>query len=185
MTQVHPEFVDLTEIAARSGLVLVATPATPPARIELVSILPPGSQFEGKNVPPFASEASSSDGDQPRLDRNYPPYSRHWQAFEVSEVLKGDPALAGFGVEVRGADDATHFRGHVCYYVQGIGESPICETYRPSERPGLEEGRILFLCALPEGAGYEFVAQDSFEGLSRKLEVVELLAAGPPGISPD
>jgi hypothetical protein len=180
MTQIHPEYIDLAQIVEQAELIVVATPTDPPHRTEIVSILPPGSEFEGKNDPPYSDDAEFDpdvDG-QGRLDRNYPPFSRMWYGFAVSEVLKGETSVAGASIETRAADDGTHLGGHQLYYIQGIGESPICETYAPSARPGADDARILFIYALRDGTGYEFVAEGAVEVLAKRADVESLIPQG-------
>lgn len=178
MTQVHPEYIELAEVVEWSDVIVIALPADPPHRIELVSILPPGSVFAGKNEPPFHDgfEYDPEMAEAGRLDRNYPPYSRYWGRFTVREVLKGAAPGAGAIIESRGADDGTHLGGHRLYYIQGIGESPICETYASTDPPGPGDPHILFLRTLADGAGYEFVAAGSVEGLARRADVEALIA---------
>lgn len=180
MTQIHPEYIDLAQIVEMARVIVVATPTDPPHRIEAVSILPPGSQFEGKNDPPYADGADyDPEGPQGgRLDRNYPPYSRYWRGYTVGEVLRGDAALAGTTVEARSADDGMHLGGHSLYYIEGIGESPICETYEASGRPGPTDPQILFLYALEDGSGYEFVAEGAIEVTAKRADVESLIVQG-------
>ncbi len=186
MSQIHPEYIELAQIVEQAELIVVATPSDPAHRTEIVSILPPGSKFEGKNDPPYSDDAEfDPDVDvnvnvegQGRLDRNYPPFSRMWHGFAVSKVLKGDASLAGTSIETRAADDDIHLGGHRLYYIQGIGESPICETYAPSARPGDTDARILFIYALPDSTGYEFVAEGAVEVLAKRADVEGLIGQG-------
>lgn len=178
MTQIHPEYIELAEVVEWAQVIVVATPADPPHRTEVVSILPPGSEFEGKNDPPY-HDGFEYDPETPpegRLDKNYPPYSRFWQAFVVSEVLKGDAIPAGTRVEARNANDGIHLGGHQSYYIQGIGESPIVETYEASARPEGDEPRLLFVHALTDGSGYEFVAEGAIEVVAKRADVEALIA---------
>jgi hypothetical protein len=180
MTQIHPEYIELAEIVEWAQVIVVAAPADPPHRTEVVSILPPGSEFEGKNDPPY-HDGFEYDPETPpegRLDRNYPPYSRFWRAFTVRDVLKGEAALAGTTIEARNANDGIHLGGHQSYYIQGIGESPIVETYEPAERPGATDTQILFLHTLSDGTGYEFVAEGAVETLAKRADVEALIAQG-------
>jgi len=178
MTQIHYEGIELPEIVEWSKLIVIATPADPDHRIEKVSILPKGSQFEGKNDPPYAPEAEYDPAtpEAGRPDVNYPPYSRHWRIFDVHEVLKGDPAVAGTRIEARGSDDDVHLGSHCLYYIQGIGESPIVEAYQPTGRPGKTDVRILFLYVLEDGSGCEFVAEGAEEVVAMRGAVEALIA---------
>lgn len=129
-TQLVPSEVSLDEVVQRSNLIVLAVPDTPEVVNEKVAL----PARDGGAAPP--------------------PFSRPVYRFVVKAVLHqatGDvvaPAdyAPGAHLEVDAAEVETLFEAHRSYYVDGVGESPIIESYRPKKAPSAE--RILFLTAL-------------------------------------
>lgn len=163
----------LVEVVSDSDLVVVAVPADPPTRVIPVDITPKGQTPDA---------------------RKWPPYQRVLERFVVREVISdrarngiivptGAPKLKpGVVIEVDNAEHGNNLWLHRSYYVDGMSESPIYESYA-AEGTTASTAKILFLQWQKQGlqfsvlGGYEHVEH-------RALVDAALHAPTVPSITP-
>jgi len=146
----------LAEVIASSDVVVVAVPADPPTRLIAIDITPKGQRPDAKK---------------------WPPYTRVLQRFVVREVLS-DRARNGIVVpatspklkpdvviEVDSATNGSDLWLHRSYYVDGMSESPIYESY-VAEGTSTSTTKILFLQHQPQGL--QFAVVDGFEHIEHR-----------------
>ena len=179
MTRTHYEGVGLPRLVHESHGILRVRPADPPTRVEPASILPAGSAYLGRNVPPYYEPPYHDPDPGPHADRNYPPYVRCWHRLDVTAVLKAAPGLAVADfMEICEGNSEAQEDLHRMYYLEGRRKSPIYEAYR-SDLPIDEGSERLVFCTQRAGRVALTVAF-AFESLDRRAEVAALIAGGPP-----
>lgn len=150
-TKVHFQDVSLEEVIASSQVVAVAKPVAPAQTRDSVSVLPDGSEYEGKNQPPYFSPPYNDTLDAPSLSRNYPPFRWTWTHVVVTEVLRqeGTAVSVGDTLAIASGDLDRKLDMHRGYHLYGHRKSPIVQRYAPSKGNGVdsddEDGFIVFL----------------------------------------
>jgi hypothetical protein len=184
MTQVHFESVSLEDMVRRSDLIVVVQKLDPFAVLDSVSILPKGSEFEGRNEPPYYEPPYVGASSEPLLDKNYPPFVWQSYRFRVVEVLfeAGGAVKGGDTLLVAEAHAGRQLSLHRNYYLRGFRKSPICDRYETKLGPlGDEEGPqelILFVDRAQDG--YELAMFGAYEATDQKQQTMHLLEARAP-----
>lgn len=152
-SQTHLRPLSLVEVVNDSDVVVVAVPADPPTRVIPIDITPKGQTPDA---------------------RKWPPYQRVLERFVVREVISDRarngiivptdaPKLKpGLVIEVDSAEHGNDLWLHRSYYVDGMSESPIYESY-DAKGTTASTSKILFLQRQKQGLqfsvlrGYEHV----------------------------
>jgi hypothetical protein len=183
MTRTHYDDMSLEGLVRESEAIFCGTLADPPTRVELISILPEGSEFEGSNVEPFYEPPYHDRDPGPHRDKNYPPYRQVWHRLVVEEVLRGDGAEPGDVVEVCEGATGRHLDLHRMYYLEGKRKSPIYRAYRSAEQlPDASDdpGRILF-AVKGEGGAWHMPVMWAMESPAKREQVATLIKDNPGG----
>lgn len=150
-TSEHHDQIDLKDLIARSSVIAIVEPATPPTVKTEIAIAPKGGSTE-----------------------KYPPYTRIRSRYVVKEVLHAQATKleAGKTIQVDAADFDTRLTVHQRYYLEGVRKIPIYTYYSP-QKPAAEGAMIIFLS--PSGDGWEFAAAGAIEHLDTRKAVEALL----------
>ena len=113
--------------------------------IRSVSILPPNSQYIGKNVPPYYEPPYRDRSPGPHLDKNYPPYQQKLFAFTVTQILfcrdseiKQDQQMLVLAGAAR-----KNLQLHTLYYLHGKRKHAISHKYTPHHLPTPEDTELI------------------------------------------
>jgi hypothetical protein len=152
--------VPLSEVVARSSLIVLATPAKPPSRKAELDITPPG--------------------EKPSKEK-FPPYERVLTRWVIQEVLAGSPKAPAKGatLEVDESQLGTRLEVYRRYVLEKVSKWPIYQTYEPGYKVEGSGPRILFLVAGREGA-LALTADASWESPEKRSEVLALRKKSPP-----
>jgi hypothetical protein len=171
-SQVMLQQVSLAQLAAQSDVVIVAHPATPPTVTHTVDITPAGHAPNPQKWPAFVWTDSRWVVDEVLFSGN-----------RFGLVLPPDAAQAkpGSTIVVEGANTASSLYLHRAWYVDGMGESPIYESYAA---PGAtaSSSRILFLRR--QGAGFAEALMGAVEWVEHHADVVAALKQPPSSLMP-
>lgn len=179
VTQIHYQEVSLEDVVNRSGYIFVAKRATPFVTTELISILPKGSDFIGKNDPPYYSPPYHDPAPGERQEaKNYQPFTRVLYAFEIAEVLFPEKAdiQVGERISVMQAYNAQKLDLHKMYNLEGKRKSPLYQRYAASVNlmdEDVPESLILFVSQ--PGGRFEFAFEDAYETHENKARVLKLI----------
>jgi hypothetical protein len=150
----HLKAVPLEHLVEFSQLVIVARPAEPREREELIDITPP----DRERSPAF------------------PPFLRLLRRFVVEAILwseDADPA-PGAVIEVDSASHDYDLGVHRKRFAENVSRITLHERYEPEEMPEpLSSSRLVFLRR--RGDGWSFAVDPGEEGLGLRARVEKLL----------
>jgi hypothetical protein len=162
-------------MAAHSDGIWLVRPAKPPERVELISILPAGSTYEGRNQLPYFEPDDTDLDPGMRLDRHYPPYRRVWHRFVVVADIKPAAGVAvGDTLELCEADSRRNESVHRDYYMGGFGRSWAVTCYRASAPIGEDQDRLTF--AVRREGHWSLTVVDAFESADLRADVEKVIA---------
>jgi hypothetical protein len=145
MTQVEYDDVDLETVLWQSELVVVVRAAEP--------------RLTKKQIPIHEDHET------------YPPFSYVIRHLVVEERLRGALADVGETIDVLSPETDNELESHRAYYLQGMGESPIYESYAPSVPVGKRDKRWIAFVRSREDGRFEDAVIGAAEGLGALDEV--------------
>ncbi len=162
-SQVMLQKVSLAELAAQSDVVVVAHAATPATVTHTIDITPAGQQPHPQKWPPFVWTDERWVIDEVLYSGN-----------RFGLVVPADAAHAkpGETIVVEGATTQSSLYLHRAYYVDGMGESPIYDSYN-AKGTTASSSRILFLRR--QGTGFAQTLTGAVEWVEHRAEVVAAL----------
>ena len=182
MTTTHMNGLSLKELVDISQLIVVAQKSTPFEFSENLSILPKGSEFEGKNTPPYYEPPYNEGCPENVLNKNFPPFVRCGYKFHVLELLyHSSNAYSslndGEEITVFDACETQCLATHQGYYLRGVRRSPVYRSYLGSVEniDSCTENLILFLRINELSKGFELSSFESYDLLSQREAVLQCL----------
>jgi len=178
MTEISFEALPLGEVMSASDAVVVAKRLEPFVQCNTLCVLPKGSQFEGKNAPPYYDPDDCENEEKSLLEKNFPPFISPYYQFEVLELLRvtGDEAdFIGEGDTIKVLEAHWHHRfdAHKRYYLEGVRKSPLYAKYATSieDVERYLSPLILMMRFNAENQCFELTTLRSYESLSCWREV--------------
>lgn len=179
VSRVHFEENSLERLILTSSNILLVSKAASFSTNTMMSILPKGSQYEGKNNEPFYEPPYSDYDASPQLDKNYPPFRVNEHHFKVVSVLKNSSENLHENNEITvveahtGAQLSLHRR----YYMEGIRKSPIYSSYKPSIDIDSLSSHDIFIIFIDEYENiYQYSAINAYERLELKDEIMKRIS---------
>ena len=170
---------DLERVVEMSNLIIIAEKEFPFETTEMVSILPEGSNYEGKNDPPyFYPPHNDKDLEIERLNRNYAPYTCRLLNVKVKEVLldRERSVKTGEVISIKEGQSSMRLSLHKMYNLEGKRKIPIFYFY---DSPLSYETRLnynpLIIFIRASQNGFELTAAESFDSLNLLEQVKGLL----------
>ncbi len=153
----------LVELAAQSDVVVVAHPATPPTVTRTIDITPAGQKPNPQKWPPFVWTDARWVVDEVLFSGN---------RFGLAVPADAAHAKPGDTIVVEGATTSSSLHLHRDYYVDGMSESPIYDSYN-AQGTTSSSSRILFLRR--QNTGFAETVTGAVEWLEHRAEVVAAL----------
>jgi len=178
MMQNKYENVSLDLLIEKADLVAIVSAQDTYVEFENISILPPGSEFTGKNEPPYFYPLYHDENPQDQLNRNYLPYSSPKMMVNVNEVLfdSSGEVTPGEGLTYHGADSGLLLELHRKYHLEGKRRPALLKNYRSSDQnfsPIFCDQFIVFL--IKTTTGWEEVVGNAAESMKSLDDVNKLL----------
>lgn len=158
----------LADLVDQSDAIVIAHPATPPTVTRTIDITPEGQAPNPQKWPPFVWTDLRYVVDEVLFEGN---------RFGVPLTADAPKLIKGATITVEGANTASTLWLHRSYYVEGMSESPIYESYRATGKTA-SPARVLFLRR--HGGGFIEPVIGAQEWIEHRAEVVAAIAAPRP-----
>ncbi len=179
MTQTHYENISLEMVVKSSKLILVVQKRDPFITNEIISILPEGSIFSGKNNPPYYEPPyHDSEFDKNQTKKNYPPFDQTVYHFKVVKELfnSTEASLVGNNIQVLEADNDSRLDLHKMYYLEGRRKSPVYPVYQSALKiEDFEKVKSLIIFVDSHKSRYILCCRNSYERISNLQKVNKLI----------
>ena len=166
------------DLIHQSDTVLIVEGLSPFDDTRMVSILPPGSDYEGKNDPPYYNPPYRDAAPDDQLRNNYPPFQvNRWHVKVIDTLYTNDKdiEIAPF-LFVEPGNTASKLSLYRRYYLQGHRKSPIYHRYQSQWPTQPETGQQFIVFLRQVDAQWELTIEDAIEGVEGLETIKELIA---------
>ncbi|MCP4135648.1 MAG: hypothetical protein GY754_32065 [bacterium] len=173
------DYISLKQLVEISDFIIIVEKADPYTVRKKISILPEGSIYKNKNIPPYYEPPYHGASGKPETDKNYPPYIESTYHFKVVEILYETKKkfIPNEKISVLEAHRDARLDLHKMYYLEGRRKSPIYKSYKSSlsyDNYVKRKKIIIFIknnCIFPVNYSYESLdKKDTILNLIQRLK---------------